>query len=243
MNVSNAIYKKEVLIWTPVLATEPINMLLEWVYAVKKAGFDNVVLIYNGPGSERATTELQKEISGSKILITCLSGPASIGACQEFVTHIFLRSKARFLVRLDSDLQFPVKCAEKLLLHFEIQPGAVCPDVIVGQREEASTGGYLHFLGNAVLRLFALLFGIFADPNSGFYALNRKAAALLCNVPLSNYPEPRMLVAFRQALFGVTTCVVPTLPRHAGRSSIRGFWQALKVFTRSFLELVSCNLI
>jgi hypothetical protein len=243
MLVGNPISKKEVLIWAPVLATEPLNMVLNWLHAVKKAGFDNTVLIFNGPGSEKACTELRREIlSSNKMLTTCLSGSPSIGSCQAFVTHLFLQSKARFLVRVDVDLQFPIKCVEKLLRPFEIQE-IVSPDIVFGQRDEASAGGHVRFLGNVVLRLFALLFDVFADPNCGIYVLSRRAAALLCSVPLPTFPEPRMLVALQQASLRMMTCVVPTLPRHAGRSSIKGLWRSFRVFTGSLLELLSWDVV
>ena len=129
VSVGNAISKKKVLIWAPVLATEPINMLLEWVHAVRKAGFDNVVLIFNGPGSESACMELRNKIRRNQVRIEWISGSGSIGSCQTFVTHLFLQSKARLLARVDPDGQFPIGCIERSLSAFEVE----CPDAIIGQ--------------------------------------------------------------------------------------------------------------
>ncbi len=109
----------------------------------------------------------------------------------------------------------------------------------VGPFDFRHVAGRTRFLGNVIMRLVGLCFGTVGDPNSGLYILNRKAAALLCPVPLPTYPEPRMLTAFRQASLTVTTCVVPTLVRHAGTSSISTLWHSLKVFLWSLLEMVS----
>ena len=229
------ISKKDVLIFAPVLASELKDMLLQWVSDVKGAGFDNIILVFNGPGAEIACRALRKEVSSS-IRIDWLSGPSSIGSCQTIVTQLFLQSNLRLLVRIDADLQFSVSDIERLLNPFA---GTGRSDVVIAQRDEASVGGRMRFLGNALLRLFGQLFGIFADPNCGLYVLNRKAAAVLCRVPLPVYPEPRMLTTFRQASLTVTTRVVPILPRRTGRSSIKNFLHGIKVFIGSILEMTS----
>ena len=235
---AKAVSKKEVLIWAPALAMEPIAMLIQWIRAVEAAGFVNAVLVFNGSGSERACKALRKEVISHKIMIKWLSGPASIGTCQAFVTHLFLKSRAKYIFRVDPDGQFPIKCIERLLRLFEVT-GSVRPDVIMGQRDEAGVAGRTRFLGNVVLRLLAMHFANFADPNCGLYVMNRKAAAILCGVPLPKYPESRMLMAFWKASLTVATCVVPTLRRQAGRSSIRGLRRNLRVFFGSFLEMLS----
>lgn len=241
MSVGNAISKKEILIWAPVLATEPINMLLEWVHAVQKAGFDNVVFIFNGPGAKNASAELRKKIHDRHVQIEWLSGLGSIGKCQAFVTQIFLKSKLLYLLRVDPDGQFPIEHAGRLLEPYQSQAD-LRPDVVVGFRDEASIGGRMRYFANIVLRLFGVIFGIYADLNCGFYVMNRKAAALLlCRVALPKYPEPRMLIALQKSSLITVSCIVPVLQRTSGCSSIRGFLQSIRIFIESFLEYVSWN--
>jgi hypothetical protein len=240
---ANTIFKKDVLVWAPVLDTEPIAMLIKWIHAVSAAGF-SAVLVFNGRGAEEACKALQKEVSDrkEKIILKWISGPASIGSCQEFVSDLFLKTKAKFMLRLDSDLQFPIGYVERLLQLFEVT-GSAPPDIILAQRDEASVAGYTRFFGNVLLRLLSMYFANFADLNSGFYVMNRSAAAVLSGTPLPKYPEPRMLVKFSKAPLTLATIVVPTLKRRAGRSSIRGLWRSVSVFVRSFFEMFSWKYI
>jgi hypothetical protein len=175
---TNRISKKEVLIWAPALATEPIAMLRDWIYKVEDADFDNIILVLNGPGSERVCLELRKEVRRSQVQIAWLSGSGSIGSCQTFVTHLFLQSKLRLLVRIDPDGQFRIKSIKRMLSRFAVTETAR-PDVIIAQRDQANIGGRMRFLGSVLLRMLAAYFANFADPNSGLYVLNRKAAVLL----------------------------------------------------------------
>lgn len=239
-NSSARINPKDVFVWSPVQACEPIDMLIQWISDVEAVGFCNFVLVINGLGSESVCKELRKAATGGQVQIEFLSGPASIGRCQNLVMHLFLSSDARFMVRVDSDGQFPIWSIDRLLLPFTEQSP---PDVVIGQRDEASVSGRKRFLANIFLRMVSLHCGIFGDPNSGCYIINHRAAANLCRVPLTRYPEPRMLKILQEASLTVTARVIPTLQRKAGRSSIKGFWASLKLFVESLLEMVSCTLL
>jgi len=239
MRSNDIISKEKVLIWAPALASEPMDMLTKWILTVQTAGFINIVLVLNGPGAKNASEKLSKKFHSYKhVQILWLSGLGSIGKCQAFVTQIFLQSKLLYLLRIDPDGQFPIEYAQKLLEPYQNQID-LRPDVVIGFREEASIGGHLRYFANIILRLFAVIFGIYADPNCGFYAMNRKAAALLCHVALPKYPEPRMLVILHRSSLITVSCIVPVLHRMSGRSSIRGFLQSIRVFLESFLEYFS----
>jgi len=236
----NTISQQDVWVWAPVLASEPQDMLLKWIHTVEAAGFCNIILIFNGSGSESASLALRKAVSSRQVQFESLPGSASIGRCQNLAMHLFLRSDALFMARIDPDGQFPIYCLERLLhLFMEKIP----PDVIVGQRDEAGVAGRSRFLGNIFLRLIALYSGIFADPNSGLYIMNRRAAALLCSVPLPKYPEPRMLASLREGSLRIATGVIPILRRQSGTSSIKGLWRSIRVFAGSLMEMKSCNLL
>lgn len=226
-------------VWAPALPTEPEDVLLEWVREIEAAVFGREVkafLILNGPSSERASRSLGQNMPRS-VESRWLAGPASIGRAQQIIMHQFLQSEAQFLARIDPDGQFPVGCLMEL--RNCLTPAG--PDVIVAQRDEASVCGYVRFLANVVLRLVALRLGTVADPNAGCYIMNRRAAAALCQVPLPKYPEPRMLMALKNASLTVSSRVVPTLPRRHGCSSIRGLAQAAMVFLSSLLEFLTWN--
>jgi hypothetical protein len=212
-------------------------MLQTWAKQASRLGTEvEVAIVLNGPGSEQAASELRQETPPS-VQILALPGAASIGLAQQFVTHRFLRSEAQVLARIDPDGQFPLSSLAELCRR--LVPGG--PDVVIAQRDEASVAGRLHFLGNVILRLVAMHLGLVADPNSGCYAMNRKAAAALCQVPLPKYPEPRMLAWLKGMSLQVSSVVVPTLPRQSGTSSIKGVGHAVTVFFSSLLELLSCQ--
>lgn len=238
MPANDIISKDEVLIWAPALASEPMDMLIRWILAVQAASFRNILVVFNGPGAKNASAKLSKKFHDRHVQIEWLSGFGSIGKCQTFVTQIFLQSKFLYLFRVDPDGQFPIEYAGRLLEPYQSQVD-LRPDVVVGFRDEASIGGRMRYIANIVLRLFAVIFGIYADLNCGFYVINRKAAALLCSVALPKYPEPRMLVALHRSSLITVSCIVPVLQRTSGRSSIRGFLQSIRIFLESFLEYLS----
>ena len=233
----SSVYKTRPLVWAPALGSEPEELLLEWAREVESAGLGTerkVLLILNGHGAESLCSSLLRRISRS-VEVCSLPGPASIGRVQQFVMHRFLQSDAQVLARIDPDGQFPIRHLQELATH--LTPDG--PDILVGQRDEAGVAGRTRFLGNVVQRLLALRFRIVADPNSGFYLLNRKAAAVLCQVPLPRYPESRMLVALTIASLAISSKVVPTLLRRGGRSSFAGLWRGVIVFVSSFMEFFS----
>ena len=211
-------------------------MLLDWVQALNQVGFVPL-LILNGESACKARLELTEKIEQAGLDAVVLSLPAaSTGNAQMLATYLFLQNpSAKFLVRLDPDMQFPVGCISDLLDAFATESP---PDVVVGFRDEAGSGGFIRFVGNVALRLIAQRCGITADPNAGAYALSKKAAALLQSIPLPRFPEPRMLREFRGAGLKVATRIVPTLPRFSGKSSIHGSLKGLSVFCGSVLDLV-----
>ncbi len=228
---------KTIWVWAPALASEPRDVLLRWGREMATVAFGSeakVVLVVNGPGSESACISLRRDMPRG-VEVSWVSGPASIGRAQQLMTHQFLQSDARLLARIDPDGQFSVNCLKKL--RSCLTPNG--SDVIVAQRDEASIAGCMRFLGNVILRFLALCVGIVADPNSGCYVMNRKAAAVLCQTPLPKYPEPRMLMALKKASLTVSSQVVPILPRQGGRSSIKSLRRAALVFSSSLLEMFS----
>lgn len=232
--------RSEVMVWLPSLPSEDQTRLLAFINACNAAGYLRPFLVLNGPAAEQARCELVRKIAEAGLCAKVRSLPiASIGGAQMLAVHLFLQDpNAKILVRIDPDGQFPVDCISQLLAPFAT---ASPPDVVVGFRDEAGSGGFSRFLGNVVLRLIAQRCGITADPCSGAYALSKKAAALLQSVPLPRFPEPRMLREFRGAGLKVATRIVPTLPRFSGKSSIHGSLKGLSVFCGSVLDLVPCE--
>ena len=237
MEISESTLKKETWVWAPVLSTEPFNMLLKWTEAVLQLGFTNVCLIFNGPNAEAACKKFQSKLYNDLVQVEWLSGRASIGACQTFIMHRFLQSKAKYLCRIDPDLQFSVLDITKLLKHLA---DSKC-GVVEAQRDEASVAGRMRVLANFILRYLALKLNIWGDPNSGFYVQKRESTSVLCSIPLSRYPEPRILSYLRETPFTVSSQIVPTIPRRIGKTSIRGVLKSFRVFLEALLELLSCN--
>lgn len=234
---SDSTAKNQVQIWAPTLASEPLDMLIKWILTVQAAGFMNILLVFNGPGAKNASAKLSKKFNDGHVQIEWLSGSGSIGKCQTFVTQIFLQSKFQYLLRIDPDGQFPIDCAFRLLELYQSQDDL--PNVVVGFRDESSIGGRMRYIANTVLRLLAVICGIYADLNCGIYILDKRAAALLCQVALSKFPESHMLVTLHHSSLITVTCIVPVLQRMSGRSSIKGFLQCIRLFIESFLECLS----
>jgi len=225
------------MVWGPSLPSEDQTRLLQCVETCNAAGYSRLCLIINGPSADEARSQLVRKVAEAGLWVEVLSLPiASIGGAQMLAMHRFLEDRnAKILVRIDPDGQFPVSCITDLLDAFELPSS---PDVVMGQRDEAGIAGGIRFVGNVLLRTWALCIGISGDPNCGFYAMNRHAAAVLTTVPPTRYPEPRMLAAFRDASVAVETRVVPTLPRERGSSSIRGILRSLGLFVGSALEMI-----
>ena len=232
--VAVADLKRIAIVFAPALDTEPTEMMVDWACEAQAEGFTNIAVVFNGPRAHQAGNQLGREIQSPHVSIHCLSGPASIGKCQSFMGHLFLQSKARLLVRVDPDGQFPVSSLNQLLAR-----STTGADVIWAQRDEPSVAGVTRFLGNTMLRAIGLLRRLPGDPNSGCYALTQRAAAVLSSIPLPVYPEVRMLVAFRNASLRVASCVVPIVPRRRGQSSLRGLFSGTQVFISSVLEMLS----
>jgi len=227
----------KMLVFAPALATEPKEMLLAWARGVSGLGTGvEAVIVLNGPGSERAAHELRKDTPPG-VQVHALPGLASIGRAQQFIMHQFLRSDSQILVRIDPDGQFPL-CVLPELCRRLLPSG---PDVVVIQRDEVGVSGRIRFLGNVILRLDAMRLGLVADPNSGCYVMNRRAAAALGQAPLPKYPEPRMLAWLGEMSLQVSSVVVPTLPRQSGTSTIKGLWRAAAVFISSLMEFLPCQ--
>ena len=124
--MTNAICKKkDVLVWGPAKSDEPIEILAEWIRAVEAAGFENIFLVVNGQDSMKVCQLLANEANGCKAKIEWLSGPASIGLCQTFVTDLFLKSKAKYMLRIDPDGQFPIQC--ETIYCVDLKSLAKCP--------------------------------------------------------------------------------------------------------------------
>ncbi len=228
-------------VWFPAVPSEPAQMLVAWGREFVATWLGTPIkafLILNGPGAAPAGEALRRDMPAG-VEVCCLTDRASIGNAQQFVMHRFLRSDAAILARVDPDGQFSLGSVAEMCRRLTTNG----PDVIVAQRDEASVSGRIHFLGNVVLRLVAMRLGLLTDLNSGCYAMNRKAAAALCQLPLPKYPEPRMLAWLKSMSMQVSSMVVPTLPRQSGTSSIKGVWRAVSVFFSSLLELLSCDRI
>ena len=141
--------KKRTLVWAPALSTEPVEMLRDWIRDVTDAGFDDCFLVINGPGAESTCNELCKITKEYKALIHWVSGSASIGTAQTLAAQLFLQnSAADYIVRIDSDGQFPVQCIGQMLQLFDLK---IPPDIVVGQRDDIGAGGRLRWLGNFIL--------------------------------------------------------------------------------------------
>ena len=228
--------KKAIWVWAPALASEPREMLLTWARetVTTVSGASKSFLVLNGNGAENARELLRRDMPRG-VEIVCLTGRASIGRAQQLITHQFLRANPVALARIDPDGQFPINCLAEL--ERCLQPGG--PDLVMAQRDEASINGPVRWLGNTILRCLAMRLGIIADLNAGCYIMNREAAAVLCQVPLPKYPEPRMLMAMKKAGLVVSSCVVPVRPRLGGESSIKGLLRGVRVFLSSLLEMLS----
>jgi glycosyltransferase involved in cell wall biosynthesis len=154
------------------------------------------------------------------------------------ITHIAfdhaLRAGYGAVARIDGDGQHSVSDIPRLLE--PIQDGTA--DFVVGTRTNHRAGtGAANFLRSAAKIYFSLLVRVItrgrapSDINTGFFAANRTAMALLNRFTLERYPEPQLIVIACREGLRVRQVDVEQQERLQGSSTL-GVFQAMRMLYR-----------
>lgn len=146
-----------------------------------------------------------------------------IGLCNHVAIDYFLSGRADVLVRIDADGQHPTHEIPRLA---EAVRGDEC-DLAIGVRTNAGAATGIRSLAaravRAYIRLIARLLTdgrVPGDINSGFYAMNRSAAATFAEWPLERYPEPEMMIIASLRKLRILGVPIEQGERLHGRSTI-----------------------
>jgi hypothetical protein len=157
-----------------------------------------------------------------------------LGTCTHIALDHMLKFGYRAMVRIDADGQHPAAQIPELLACLDERDA----DLVVGCRTNQDNGGGLGALVRRLVkwyfvRLTRLIGGAEtpSDVNTGFFALNRKAAGVLNRFHLERYPEPQMFMLAGRAGLRLGEVFVEQAARARGRSSL-SFFHATRLFYR-----------
>lgn len=157
-----------------------------------------------------------------------------LGTCTHIALSHALRHGYAALVRVDADGQHAVTDIPRLLSLIE----SGTADVAVGVRVNHSVGRSAADLARRAMKAyFRLLARALTggraprDVNSGFFAINRRAMAILSRTEFERFPEPEMFVTACRAGLTVVEVEVQQRARVDGETSLRAF-AALRMFFR-----------
>jgi glycosyltransferase involved in cell wall biosynthesis len=185
------------------------------VYAVRPFIDGDIVVIDDG--SEDDTAALARAAGAAVIRHPCNLG---IGAAVQTGFLYGLSHGYDYVVRQDGDGQHDPAQIPRLLA--ELSQGNA--DIVVGSRFLAREGyqsTLVRRLGIFILGIVSRLVGTrVTDPTSGYWAVNRRALAVLAHSHPDDYPETEALAFASRAGCRVTEVPVIMYARIAGRSSI-----------------------
>jgi glycosyltransferase involved in cell wall biosynthesis len=173
------------------------------------------------------------------VVLLRLANNEGLGMATSIAVDYFLDGDFDYLIRLDADGQHPQDEIERLLLALRECEA----DVVWGERHnnlktESSkaimasvTKTIIAWLGRVIFRSQV------QDWFTGFFAINRIAAANVASAYLERYCEVQLLCIFHNADVRIKTLQVEQLDRKFGKSSIR-FLDGVLIFLRSTLIMV-----
>lgn len=168
-------------------------------------------------GSEDDTGALARAAGAAVLRHPCNLG---IGAAVQTGFLYALRQGYDFVVRQDGDGQHDPSQIPLLLGALERDEA----DIVVGSRFLAREGyqsTVVRRVGIFILGIVSALVGArITDPTSGYWAVNRRALAVLARSQPDDFPETEALVLASRAGFRVREQPVIMYARIAGRSSI-----------------------
>ena len=185
--------------------------------AVRQSFAGPVVVVDDGSNDD---TGAQARAAGAIVL--CHPCNLGIGAAVQTAFQYAVGHDYDAVVRLDGDGQHDPAYIAGLLE--QLRSGQA--DVVIGSRflgREGFQSTLIRRMGIAILTLVSALVGTrVTDPTSGYWALNRRAFALLAHMQADDYPETEALLQATRAGCRVREIPVIMQPRLIGRSSIAG---------------------
>ncbi len=170
-------------------------------------------------GSDDATAAEARRAGAHVLRHACNLG---IGAAVQTGFLYALGGSYDIVVRLDGDGQHDPSYIPRFLDLLQ-RDGA---DIVVGSRFLARKGyqsTLVRRVGIVILGVLSALVGArVTDPTSGYWALNRRAFALLARFQPDDYPETQALVLATRAGCRIVEIPVIMQARTAGQSSIAG---------------------
>ncbi|MBT4711437.1 MAG: glycosyltransferase family 2 protein [Alphaproteobacteria bacterium] len=178
-----------------------------------------------------SATSVQSGAAGDTGLQVRLPDNFGLGTVTHIAFDHALSAGYSAVVRIDGDGQHRISDIPRLLE--PIQDGTA--DLVVGTRTNHRARGsvlrsaakiYFSFLARAITRGRAP-----SDINTGFFAANRTAMALLNQFTLERYPEPQLIVIACREGLRVRQVDIEQQERLQGRSTL-GVVQAMRMFYR-----------
>lgn len=181
-----------------------------------------------------STRSIDPATFGDAALFVKLPDNCGLGVCLQIAFDHALAHGYEAVVRVDSDGQHPLDRIADLLAPIEADEA----DVVVGTRENHAAGGGI----DGLMRLFVKkYYSVGArlitrgaaprDVNSGFFAVNRRAAERLGAVQFGRFPEPELFIAACRADLRVAEISVEQSERLHGATRLNLF-HALRMFFR-----------
>jgi glycosyltransferase involved in cell wall biosynthesis len=192
------------------------------IFAVRLHFHGDVVVIDDGSDDE--TARLARQAGAVVLRHPCNLG---IGAAVQTGFLYALQHGYDFVVRQDGDGQHDAARIPNLLAVLERDEA----DIVVGSRFLAREGyqsTIVRRIGIFILGIVSALVGArITDPTSGYWAVNRRALAVLARSHPDDYPETEALVLASRAGCRVREQPVMMFARVEGRSSISAIYSGL----------------
>lgn len=171
-------------------------------------------------GSSDGTAEVARSAGADVLRMPFNCG---IGASVQAGVALGLARGYEMIVRFDGDGQHDPAQIPKLVA--AVESGEA--DFVLGSRYLGTDGYQSTFMRRLGARWFSVLLRVFCgiaitDPTSGFWAANRRAAAVVEREYSSDYPEVDSIVSLRRHDCRVRESAVTMRERAGGRSSIQG---------------------
>ncbi|MDA1101393.1 MAG: glycosyltransferase family 2 protein [Proteobacteria bacterium] len=227
--------KDKVLVFVPTLNdVEHLATIIDEINELN--GAFTVLVLDDG-----STAPVKSILKGSHCLHFRLPANFGLGVCTHIAFDHALRGNYRAIVRVDSDGQHPVEMIPALLA--KLTAGEA--DVVVASRSNRNQGSGWRFAIARIVRGYIsatarlLTKGVVpSDVNSGFFAANPRAMAVLNTYSLERFPEPQMYILACRHSLRVAEVPVDQMARKHGASTIT-FGHALRIVYRFNIFVLS----
>lgn len=203
--------------------------------------FHNARVLVVDDGSRPAIDlNLTSHHEAQRACLVRLASNEGLGLATSIAIDYMMQENFDCLVRLDADGQHPEEeidgLKEKISSNFA--------DVVWGERINHSSMNTLKAVMGSVTKKFTAWLGrlIFKshvkDWYTGFFAINRAAAAVAQDAYLERYCEVQLLCIFHEAKLRVETHPIEQLERNHGQSSINWFGGMMIMLRSSLMMLL-----